>query len=1488
MRKSLLATVMLGTWALSALGQNVYTENFDGCSLPSGWANTAVTGTNAWVFGAASPNDGGSIDGTCFAYIDDDVLGSGAAALQADLISPVIDLSAYGNAEFRFDYIFEDIGGSFMTVSFWNGTSWDIVWTENSDPGCFGFYPSCSPRQASISLAGYLNADFKAKITYNDNASWAWWASVDNIAIYLPPTDDAVLAGFASPATGCGLTSAENISLYVFNNGQNDITTFTGGYAIDGATWVTEIFTVNILPGDSGIVSFSTAADLGTEGTFDLEAYIAMTGDLDQNNDTASISITNIPVLGSSLPYFQDFESGDGGWTSGGANSSWAIGQPSGTFIDAAFSGVNAWVTNLAGTYNDGENSFIESPCMDFSSLVVPPVLRFKQIFTTEQCCDEGWVDISIDAGATWTRLGQTGEPNNWYNYAFDNYWNGTSGNATEWRTAIHLLDGAQGESSVKIRFFFSSDGSVVDEGFGIDDIEIFEQPSVNAGIVEVISPLTGCGLGQSDVSVVIENFGDADLTGFDIVYDAGNGAVTEVYTGTLLGGTTDTFTFATLLDLSIPATYTIQTWTVVANDGDTFNDSLSVSVTNSPVVAGLPYFEDFETGQGGWYSGIETGAFDSWQWGEPAGTFIDTANSGVNAWVTNLTGTYADLENSYVVSPCFDFSSLTLDPILSFAHIFNTESCCDEGWVDMSFDGGLTWQKVGAFGEGENWYTNEFGNYWNGDSDQPGVWRNASHILDSAAGESSVRIRFFFSSDGSLVYEGFGVDDVSITEQAAINGATIAITSPISGCGLTSTESVVVSVANVGSEVIDPVSISYQVNGGNVVTEEFTASLNSFDTLSFTFTEALDLSNAGDYNLTVWFNVANDGNTENDTLTLLVQSVPTITGIPYSQDFENGTGGWIGSGVNGAWELGQPQGILINSAFSGENAWSTNLNTPNYVDQQVSYLTSPCMDFSSLTDDPIIEFAIIYNSETNWDGTVLEVSTDGGTTWSILGNVGEGINWYTNTFDNWWDGNSGGDASWVIAEHILEGVAGEASVRVRYTFTTDFSGNLFEGFAVDDINIYPQPQYDLASVALNGPTDGCSLGTQQVTFTFWNKGLATLSNFPVGFSVNGGVVQTETVTASLAQGDSLTYTFNVEYADLNIGDNTIDVFTLLSNDEMTFNDSILGSVVVSYGNTPLDQASEGTSLVGSQEPEGTNSTLYFCGLPAGLNGGCFSIGSVTIGSLSHSWISDMSLYLISPAGDTVLLSQNNGGGGQSISNVIFDGNSTNDITLQTAGIAPGTYAPQDVNGFNTFYNGQDPNGGWTLYVQDSYIFGDDGVLNNWSMEFVDNSPVVELPYEDTTICLTHILDLTVPNTYDSYLWSTGQNTQTASLFGNLLGVGTHEVFVSVDYDGCSGISNSITVTVDACAGITELGALSIETYPNPTSGLIAIDVQGAADDLTVEVLDLSGKLLLTKIYGSVIDGLHSNIDISNLASGVYLMRFTSGDSAQTSRLIKN
>jgi len=1485
-------TITFSVSSIPVVGSLPYNEGFE--SGDGGWIAGGTSST--WELGAPSNSLINQANNGSNAWVTN-LTGDYVANELSFVESPCFDFSALSvDPVFRFAHIFDTencCDEGYVDISFDAGTTWNRLgasgegqnWYDdafnNEWDGTGSTSGGTEWRTAEHLLDGASGeSSVKLRIFFSsDGSGQNEGFGFDDISIFEFPAINAGVTEVLSPVNGCGLGS-ETVTVVIENFGLDSIFDFNVEYNA-GAGVITQLVTDTLYASEIDTVTFTVPADLSVVGDFNLGAWTAVVGDGDPGNDSLFVTISNIPVI-SSLPYTEGFESGNGGWTSGGNSSTWELGDANNTMIDTANSGVNAWVTNLTGDYVANELSFVESPCFDFSALNVDPVFRFAHIFDTENCCDEGYVDISYDAGTTWARLGAAGEGENWYDDAFNNEWDGTGSTSggTEWRIAEHLLDSAAGESSVKLRIGFSADGSVQNEGFGFDDINIFEQPAINAGVTEILSPLSGCGLGTELVTVVIENTGDDFLVDFNVEYNIGAGVVTQLVTDTLFSTEIDTITFTVPTDLSTLGSYDFGVWTAVVGDGDPGNDSLFTTISNIPVISGLPYTEDFESGAGGWNTG---GAASTWELGEPQGAFIDTANSGVNAWVTNLTGQYAVNELSYIESPCFDFSSLLIDPILEFAHIYTTENCCDEGYVDVSTDAGASWTRLGIAGEGTNWYNDANNNWWDGESGDSTDWRIARHLLDGTAGESSVKVRFGFSSDGSINAEGFGVDDISLIEQPAINSEVTAIVAPATSCGLTATESILVQVSNLGSTVMDSVIIGFSLDNGNPVSEIVNTSIAVGGDATFTLTQTIDLSVPADYTLTVWTATVGDGDMTNDTLSVTVISVPVVSTVPYTEDFESGTGGWVTNGLNSTWELGEPETTFIDTANSGINAWVTNL-TGQYSAGEVSYVESPCFDFSSITDDPVLSFAGIFRTESCCDEGWVDISIDGGNTWTKLGASGEGENWYNDAGNNWWDGTSGADNVWVNAEHILDGTAGQAEVKVRFVFSSDGSVQ-DDGFGVDDISIHPQAQLDLVVLSFDGPTSGCSLGEDAVTFTFWNKGLADASNFEIGFRVDGGLAQTETYTGTVNSGDTVTTTTTVEMVDLSIaGVYSIDVFTALAGDEDVSNDTLFAAMVENFGSsTPMSQSNTTATPIPDSDLNGATSDIFFCGLPSSLDG-CLEIESVTIDSLVHNWMSDVDLYLISPAGDTIELSTDNGGAGDNMMNVVFSDTSTNDITLQTTGILPGIYHTEEVDGFASLYDGQNPNGSWSILAIDD-LGGFAGTLLGWSMNFVNNSPTPVLNYSDTTICLTQVLTV-MSDPYDSYLWSTGNNTQSADLFGNVLGLGTYEVFITVEEDGCSGESNSFTLTVDACAGVAELGALSIDIYPNPSNGQIVVDIAGETEGLNVSILDINGKLIQSEQIGKVTTGVRKTIDLRNVSKGMYFIKLDDGNDAVTQKLV--
>jgi len=614
----------------------------------------------------------------------------------------------------------------------------------------------------TANIAGYQGKSINIIFRGTSGTSFTSDIAIDDVRIFEPSPADASVTDIISPTSGCGLGN-DSVTVEISNVGTAPIFNFPVAYTLNGGAPVVGTYVDTLQPGAVANYTFNTTVNLSTFGSYNLVSYTNLAGDGDVTNDTSDVIINNIPLVGS-FPYLEDFETSNGGWTAYGNANSWAWGTPAGAVISSAAGGTGAWVTNLTGTYNNSESSFIESPCLDLSSLTVDPILYFSLTYDTESCCDEGWVEYSTDGGATWTKLINNGGALQWYNDLGNQWWDGTSsGGAGVWVNAENVLVGLAGQSSVKIRFAFSSDGSVIREGFGIDNVRIDLPSAIDAGVSSLISPVTGCGLSGSDsVRVRVKNFGADTLTSTPVSFELnGAAAVTETITTQILPGDSLDYTFTTsLVNLSVPGNYDFKVYTGAVGDGNPTNDTLREIVASIPIGT-FPYTEDFETSNGGWTT---SGAASTWAWGTPAGSVIASAAGGTGAWVTNLTGAYNNGEFSYLESPCFDLSGQTSDPVLRFSLTYETESCCDEGWVEVSTDGGVTWNKSIDLGAAQNWY-NDLGNQWwdGNNASGAGIWDTTSNVLTGTAGFSSVKFRFAFSSDGSVVREGFGVDNVSL-----------------------------------------------------------------------------------------------------------------------------------------------------------------------------------------------------------------------------------------------------------------------------------------------------------------------------------------------------------------------------------------------------------------------------------------------------------------------------------------------------------------------------------------------------------------------------------------------------------------------------------------------------------------------------------------------------------------------------------------------------
>ena len=191
------------------------------------------------------------------------------------------------------------------------------------------------------------------------------------------------------------------------------------------------------------------------------------------------------------------------------------------------------------------------------------------------------------------------------------------------------------------------------------------------------------------------------------------------------------------------------------------------VLATPLTTISEFPYFQDFEDGPQSWTTGAVSGN-DQWELGTPAQTNINSAYSGVNAYMTGLTENYENSSNCWLMAPAFDFSELD-SPMFSVWLNLWTENNFDGMILEYSIDGGNTW--VHFIGD-DGFYNNDstYGPIpppkWSG---QVGEWVLHSTSLTGLENQSSVMLRFRFGSDGSVQYEGIAVDDVTIWDAGAV-----------------------------------------------------------------------------------------------------------------------------------------------------------------------------------------------------------------------------------------------------------------------------------------------------------------------------------------------------------------------------------------------------------------------------------------------------------------------------------------------------------------------------------------------------------------------------------------------------------------------------------------------------------------------------------------------------------------------------------------------
>ncbi len=526
--------------------------------------------------------------------------------------------------------------------------------------------------------------------------------------------------------------------------------------------------------------------------------------------------------------------------------------------------------------------------------------------------------------------------------------------------------------------------------------------------------------------------------------------------------------------------------------------------------------FDDFEqpnswTSSSLWEVGIPLGG----------GTFDPTyPYSGISVLATNLNGNYPS--NIPYTNP-----EITTSPVVnakyyknlfvSYRRWLNIEYF-DKASVKISNNNGDTWSTI----------------FTNSSDILDRNWRNSRYNISSVATRKE-NVTFSFAIDTTNSFSQFGgwnIDNFAITGEFIHSDVGVkGLVKPIKKCGYSEDETVSVIVKNYGGATVNvPFEVGYSLDGGTTFTKEsFTQSIASEAEIEFEFTTPVNLLSPGLKNFTFRTFLTNDQDAANNSFSNSLYVFPTVA-YPFETSFESTAANFYASGTNSSWQWGVPSGSFISSASNGTRAWVTSL-AQNYKNNELSYLESPCFDFST-AEYPVLSFDYKMQIEPDVDGLNMEYSIDGGTTWSPLtAHIGYSQNWYnTETVQALggagWSQNTVG---YVKAKTLLpSNVIGINGVKFRFVFASN-DNTTYEGVSIDVIKVYELP-YDIGITEIVSPQDACEIGNNvPLELRLKNFGYRPVPNgtvIPIKVTVNNALPKIENISITNELAQNQTYDF--------------------------------------------------------------------------------------------------------------------------------------------------------------------------------------------------------------------------------------------------------------------------------------------------------------------------------------------------------------------------
>lgn len=704
-------------------------------------------------------------------------------------------------------------------------------------------------------------------------------------------------------------------------------------------------------------------------------------------------------IAQTTVPYYTDFETASDtmGWShySLSGTDDWEWGVPNSVFFDEAYSDSMVFATNLLDLASSNSVMVLETPTFDLSDTNVAQALQFYHRRHTVSGGASYYFEYSTDNGANWQLLDDPDAAS--ISWQGQDGFTGYDGFNSVFRRALIDIGFLQGPPQIKFRFRCVT-GSTSQDGWMIDDFSIgqeFFNVTAHQG-----DTITGFNKLFDEFTVESE-FGflnhyyqpysfqndfylstDQTIDGNDIFL----GSVIETFNSTNAEWSN---TFPLPQNLSAGTYYIIYQLDVanaLVDEIENDNTAFTVMVVDSIYAA--PYINDFEdlTDQT-WNTGIFSNP-TSWRVGDPNNWHIEDAR-GKRGWYSgqNIAG------QNYLESPYIDLSESDTNVVCFWyrngsayetGHTFKLSGYVSANPIDYS------WYPSGSNYETELPKERIYG--WDcfcKDVSLHDGNPSFQFMIEGAAGNL-----FLGGTTGSVIddiYVGEAKPDISLEQEkftrfTGNDRLTDTLHYVTFNSGLKDLPATTTDFYWSTDSLYDPSDVYLGSNTEPMLTDTafqwnyFVYDKQSQTNGTFYIVYRADANNEVDemreYDNTGYFKITQE----------------TPYALPYYNDFETEVNGWKHSATLGTddWEWDIPNGVHIDTAFSGVKAWVT--NAQGIVSEHSrSHLYTPIFDLSEL-DNPVIEWDLLLyrtgvDGYTPWPYNLANImySTDGGAKWIRL-----------------------------------------------------------------------------------------------------------------------------------------------------------------------------------------------------------------------------------------------------------------------------------------------------------------------------------------------------------------------------------------------------------------------------------------------------------------------------------------------------------------------